>query len=132
MNHRVHATKFRRTAATAVRERTVGLNEPVADLMAHHSGTADKYYNMRRREKTSIEAANYLPQLMRGEQKLDKISQQPTKETKAEIERLPLQEAASSPKRKKWSEKETEAILEIFEGNYFYFVVFCNVLKVLP
>lgn len=134
MNHRVHATKFRRTAATAVRERTVGLNEPVADLMGHHCGTADKYYKMRRREQTTLEAANYLPQLMRGDQKPGTIEQPILKDEqmkdkkKAPAERLAQQEAASSPQRKKWSKEETDAILEIFAGTNFYFIAFLAVL----
>ena len=65
VNHIVNATKFRRTAVTAVRDSGEGIENETADLMGHLKSTADKVYHINRKETSAIVAATGLESILR-------------------------------------------------------------------
>ena len=68
VNYRVNATKFRRAAVTAIRERGKDLSFEAADLMGHMKSTADKVYHIRKKEKNSLQAAAHMGSLLRQQE----------------------------------------------------------------
>ena len=104
--HRVNATKFRRAAVTATREKGKELSQAAADLMGHMKATADKVYHVRRREDNALQAAAEMGTLMRKKEK---------KEHEIVSDTMPDSIDAAA-KRKRWSKEENEAIQKVFAG----------------
>ena len=66
INHRVNATKVRRAAVTAIREKAEHISEEIADLMGHHRSTADRVYHIRKKEQNAVLAAAEVGAVMRS------------------------------------------------------------------
>ena len=108
---RINATKFRRTAATVVREKRSGLASDVADLMCHSKNTADNVYYVKKREKNAIKGAKGLSEIMRAPSSPKKILKNKTNQES--LEKM----QKSSPSRKQWTQREIDAVTDVFAGD---------------
>ena len=111
VSNRINATKLRRAVVTTVREKAGHLCVETADLMGHHKTTVDKVYHIRKKEKNALLAAKELNDTMRN-----KFVRNNEKDE--------LQISDSS--RKKWNEKETAQIVELFAGMIQLFTLLQN------
>ena len=108
VNYRVNATKFRRAAVTAIRERGKDLSFEAADLMGHMKSTADKVYHIRKKEKNSLQAAAHMGSLLRQQETM--TNSQNTHNT------CKSKEPGVTPSRKRWTSEEINAIHDTFAG----------------
>ena len=113
VDHRVNATKFRRTAVTAVRENGEGLEQETADLMGHLKSTADNVYHIKRKEKSAIAAATGLESIL---VKATSPVKKPASKESFLVASAMFRPCIESPSRKKWTRDETLAIEEVFAG----------------
>ena len=113
VDHGVNATKFRRTAVTAVRENGEGLEQETADLMGHLKSTADNVYHIKRKEKSAIAAATGLESIL---VKATSPVKKPASKESFLVASSMCRPCIESPSRKKWTRDETLAIEEVFAG----------------
>ena len=121
---RVNANKFRKAAISATRELKGAndqLNHDLANLMGHKKSTADRYYFLEDKMKSSSRAADALPTIMRtvNEEKEDEedrerlVEASPNK-VNDHMRELTNSNAHQTPQRHKFSEEEIRLIDNVF------------------
>ena len=61
---RVNAASFRKAAVSAIHEEHGHLKKDLADLMGHNQKTAEKFYFIRKKEKTAAKTSEALRNIM--------------------------------------------------------------------
>ena len=68
----VHHTLYRKSAVSQCHARHKEISSNLADLMAHREGTAEKYYRLFEKNKSSVKASKKLHGVMRNGEENDK------------------------------------------------------------
>jgi len=95
----ISCTQFRKSASTMVLEHKPEVSRQVADLLAHGTGAQEKYYDCRRRHKSSA---------------IDTIQKQESVEESGNSPTVEI--PTSSPSRRQWSIPEIEEIQLLFSN----------------
>jgi len=88
----------------------------LADLMAHEESTAQRYYKLHEKQKSSIQAASELPSIMRATSTANKVSEEGTSMTKIG-EANPANSEFERTKENQitWDAQQIAAIRELFQ-----------------
>jgi len=114
---RVHHTLYRKSAVSRCHERHKEISSNLADLMAHQEETAQKYYRVFEKSKSSVKASQTLHGIMRN---TDESSEnlQPTQTSLPEATKddTKIQEGQNprKPERVPWKEESINAIQTLF------------------
>ena len=109
----VHHTLYRKSAVSQCHARHKEISSNLADLMAHREGTAEKYYRLFGKNKSSVKASKKLHGVMRNCEENDKELR-----TRKAINKSSESElvTADSPgtERAPWKEESLQALLNLF------------------
>ena len=102
---RINCTTFRKSISTLVLEHDPSSSSDVANLLAHGKPTQEKYYDVRRRDKSSAKGASTISRIFKN--RSSNLTDQ-TLQSTSSAPSIP-----SSP-RKRWSTIETNELKELF------------------
>ena len=112
----ISSTLFRKSAVTTVHTKHKDMTGQLADLMAHKESTAQSYYKLHEKQKSSIQAAAELPSIMRATSTANKVSEEGTSMTKVR-ETNPSSNKFERTKENRvtWDVQQITAIRELFQ-----------------
>ena len=116
----VHHTLYRKSAVSRCHDQHKDITSNLADLMAHREDTAQKYYRVFEKSKSSVKASQKLHGIMRSHGQVKECSNSEMDATKLQdadnTGSNPLDPAASSTaKRATWNTESLQAIRSVFE-----------------
>ena len=86
----------------------------LADLMPHKESTAQRYYKLHEKQKSSIRAAAELPSIMRSTSTANKVSEEGTLMTKV-AEANPASTEGTKENQITWNAQQIAAIRKLFQ-----------------
>ena len=112
----ISSTLFRKSVVTTVHTKHKDMTGQLADLMAHKESTAQRYYKLHEKQKSSIQAAAELPSIMRATSTANKVSEEGTSMTKVG-ETNPSSNKFERTKENQvtWDVQQITAIRELFQ-----------------
>lgn len=109
----ISCTQFRKSISTLILEHNPEVGQPVADLLAHGTATQGKYYDVRRRDKSSAIGAFNVGKMFRS-QVTSAVDTTHVKQESSEDTKISPTDETSSPSRRKWSIPEIKEIQSLF------------------
>jgi site-specific recombinase XerD len=115
----ITCTLFRKTAVTTVHNNCPDMKGNLDDLMCHRTETANRFYRLVEREKTSVKAAIKLKELLTGHSTAEEVQEQlntadvePSSDSEAATDTLPSVIAPSKDSRREklFSREEVEVL----------------------
>ena len=80
----IHHTLYRKSAVTRCHDKHKDMSDHLADLMAHRESTAEKYYRLFDKRKSSVKASQALHGIMR-----EATQEEEKQESKQTVEKFP-------------------------------------------
>lgn len=110
------STLFRKSAVTGVHRSSDSseIRGNLADLMAHNTGTAQRYYKLHEKSVTSVQASKQLRKVMRGEIQEEEGSEDP-KSCVVGTSHATSDECLSRSPRVSWSTDKEEMLKTVFK-----------------
>lgn len=114
VNGPVHHTLYRKSVVSHCHEQHKEISGNLADLMAHREQTAQKYYRVFEKSKSSVKASRKLSRIMRHDTSLEALdgtedeNEEGTGDAKATEDETPM------PERKVWNEELRSAVRTLF------------------
>lgn len=108
----VHHTLYRKSAVSRCHAHHKEISTNLADLMAHQEGTAEKYYRILEKNKSSVKASQKLHGVMRNPEKSDRVqrAENDTESNESEI----LAASPSDTVRSPWKKESVKALCDLF------------------
>ena len=110
----IHHTLYRKSAVTRCHDKHKDMSSHLADLMAHRESTAEKYYRLFDKRKSSVKASQALHGMMRETTKKEE-----KQESKQAVEQFPenndSQDKCVPSARSPWKEESLKAVQALFQ-----------------
>ena len=114
----IHHTLYRKSAVSRCHDQHKDISSNLADLMAHREDTAQKYYRVFEKSKSSVKASQRLHGIMRNSGHGETVTcseELPDTEQKNVCEMHATGEQSSCTKRSPWTEDAIEAVQSVFK-----------------
>ena len=110
----IHHTLYRKSAVTQCHDKQKNMSGHLADLMAHREATAEKYYRVFDKSKSSVKASQTLHGIMR-----DTMQKEEKQECEERVDQFPenedLHDNSATAARSPWSENSVTAMQTLFK-----------------
>ena len=113
----VHHTLYRKSAVSRCHNRHKEISSNLADLMAHREDTAQKYYRVFEKGKSSVKASQKLHQIMRNTDESSETNQQAQtslQEVTEDDTEIQERQNIGKPERVPWKEESISALKTLF------------------
>ncbi|KAJ7386730.1 hypothetical protein OS493_006742 [Desmophyllum pertusum] len=114
---RVHHTLYRKSAVTQCHDKHKEIASHLADLMSHRESTAEKYYRVFDKNKSSVKASQTLHGMMRNTKSKSPIVREEESEEGVDkfAENKDVQGDSATTSRSPWNEDSIEALRTLFK-----------------
>ena len=113
----VHHTLYRKSAVSRCHERHKEISSNLADLMAHREDTAQKYYRVFEKSKSSVKASQKLHGIMKNTDERNEADQQAQTSLQDGTEddtEIQERQKLRKPERVTWKEESVSALKALF------------------